>query len=129
MEGAGRAAMIYVLAFIIAPFKFILSLFKSRIGVLLVIVIVVVFIVIPSVSKPKTDTERPYNQNLPTAKAAPTLVETSSRAYYVQKYTDDGKVIILEVFYLYDQNQWVKSKTPLPIDRSVYGTVRVTKRN
>lgn len=116
----------FVAALVIIFFRWLGRIFRSRPGIAIVIILGVI-IFINSRNASSATPVAVYNENMPSVKAAPTLVQTSSRLYYVQKYTDDGKVLILQVFYAYDK-KWVKYTTPLPIDRGVYGEVTVTAR-
>jgi len=115
----------FVWALILLPIQFVGRILKSKFGIVLVVILVVIIFVVPRLSPPKQVPE--FAKNVPSIKQAPTLVQTSSRQYYVQKYVDDGKVLTLQVFYAYDKN-WQKYSTPLAIDRAVYRGVSVTKR-
>src|SRR3990172_12696971 len=111
-----------VWAIILLPFVAVAKLLKSRAGLILVVVVgVTIFLAVRPSPAPTGSAALPYNQNLPSVKVAPVAIQTSSRVYYVSKYTDDGKVLTLTLFYYYDKDRWTKTKIPLSIDRGIYG--------
>ncbi len=69
-----------------------------------------------------------YQTLAPDKTLAPTIVQTSSRVYYVADFTDDGKIITLKSFYTFDKKKWELVNTPLQLDRSVYGRIEIYRR-
>jgi len=69
-----------------------------------------------------------YQEIAPPVTAAPYVLATSSRVYYVAEYTEDGDTILLKSYYTYDAKKWQKSTTPLPIDKNTFGEYRLYER-
>ena len=118
---------------IAAPFvillRFIGKLLKNKLGLILIAVVVVVILISSQQGAKATAPVEPYNKNVPGVNQAPTIIQTTSRIYYVKDYTDDGKVLMLQNFYYYDKDRWLKNKTELPIDRAVYKEIRIAPRS
>ncbi len=69
-----------------------------------------------------------YQLTAPDKALARTIVQTNSRLYYVNDYTDNGRTVRLLAYYGYNGDDWVKSNTPLPLDRQYYGEIRIYER-
>lgn len=115
---------IKVMAF---PVRVVVTLFKHPRYLILVAVIVFAIMGIKACNTAFADNptvELPEYQ-----KSAPEdgldVIQTSSRMYYARDYTDDGKVITLNEYYTYDSDKWQKSSVPLPLDRDIYGEIKV----
>lgn len=121
------AILVLILTF---PFRLLGFLFRNKIILLIVVISVIALFGIKSFNKQNTSTvEMPnYQVAAPDIKIAPTIVETSSRSYYVVSYTDDGNRITLTDWFDYDTKKWRRHKTPLPLDRNIYGEIRITQR-
>ncbi len=111
--------------------RIIFPIFKSKVLLIGVIagIVILVGISMANGNKAKASPATPqYISVAPSVKVAPYVLATSSRSYYVTKYTDDGKVITLTDWYSYDAKKWVRSTKPFQIDRQVYGEVKWFKR-
>ena len=71
----------------------------------------------------------PYQKIAPSVQQAPYVVQTSSRAYYVTTFKDSEDVLLLINYYFYSRKNWELADIPLPLDRSIYGNLKVVKRN
>ena len=81
-------------------------------------------------SNDSQQTKTPQLQKVaPSVQQAPYVLQTSSRAYYVATYQDTENVVILTSFYYYDKKVWELSNIPLPLDRSIYGNIKIIKRS
>ena len=76
---------------------------------------------------PKVETPA-YQLTAPPVEAAPVVLRTQSRVYYVKDFTDDNRTVTLFEYYLYESDAWDFYKKPLVIDREVYGPVRFYPR-
>ena len=125
--------MTAVLALVALPFRAALWVFRHP--RLLVLVVVVLFAVMGirtcgtafGGTLTATPTE-PYQKVAPSRADAPYILATSTRMYYVTRYSDDGRVITLQDYYTYDRKKWVHQTTPLLVDRRYYGEVKIHVR-
>jgi len=124
--------MAVVLAVVTIPFRAVLWVFRHP--RLLVLAVVVVFAVMglracgaAFGTSTATPTE-PYQEVAPPREKAPYVLATSTRVYYVTRYSDDGHVITLHDYYTYDWKKWARQSSPLRIDRTYYGEVRLHVR-
>ncbi len=110
--------------------RIIFPIFRNKFLLIVVILGVVALVVMGNMGNNKASaaTNPEYLVAVPSVKAAPYVLTTSSRSYYVAKYTDDGKVVTLKDWYSYDAKKWVRSTKPFQIDRQVYGEVKMFKR-
>ena len=69
-----------------------------------------------------------YNQIAPSVSQANYVLQTSTRAYYVQSYTVKEHILTLNEYYNYDKNTWKKS-TNLIIDLNIWGKVILYDRS
>jgi hypothetical protein len=125
---------LFILAFK-APFMVLFFLFKHRILLLLLIVFIGGIVAWRSYSHSKNEpainsppTPPPYQLIAPDKKAAPYILATSSRVYYVEQYSDNKQVITLKRYFIYDRKAWVERNRPLILDRAVLGKIEVRKR-
>lgn len=79
-------------------------------------------------SNDSQDDIQAYQKIAPSVQNAPFMVQTSSRAYYVSTYLDTDDALTLTNYYFYDEKKWEKSSIPLPLDKSIYGELKVHKR-
>ena len=124
--------MVTVLALVAIPFRAVLWVLRHP--RLLVLAVVVVFAVMglrtcgaAFVTSTAAPTE-PYQEVAPPREEAPYVLATSTRVYYVTRYSDDGQVVTLHEYYTYDKKKWVGQTIPLRIDRAYYGEVRLHVR-
>lgn len=68
-----------------------------------------------------------YQDVAPDKRTCPTVVQTSSRIYYVSKYTKEAGIITLNKYYTYDK-KWTLSTIPLIMDPAIYGKVVLYER-
>ena len=116
-------------ALFVIPLKWLGAVLKNKIGLAIVIIVVVLIVINARSNAGAPSSPTPdYAKNIPTIQQAPTLVQTTTRTYYVVKYTDDGKVLMLTDYYSFNK-KWLKNKLPLIIDRAVYGRVTVSPRS
>ena len=114
------------------PVRFVTGLFKHP--KLLIVLGIVVFAVVGfsrctgpgDTSQQVTIPE--YQEKAPEVKAAPYVVQTSSRVYYVKAYDDSDGIMTLYEYYTYDKDKWQKQELDLPIDRQYYGEILVYER-
>ena len=120
---------LFILAFKL-PLQFLGYLAKNKILLILVLFLVGGFFIYNNATKDKVVAADYYIQVAPSVTQAPTLIQTTSRLYYVKSYTDDEKVITLTDWYSYDytQKKWLRNTQPFFIDRTVYGLVTVSSR-
>ena len=124
--------MAIAFAIVALPFRLVFWLFRHpKVLVLIGIIVGIIFglkacnAALPNNTKTPTVEIAKYQQIAPKPTVAPYVVATSSRIYYVTKYTDTKQILTLLEYFTYDKTQWVKSKQPLRIDRNVYGEVRI----
>ena len=70
-----------------------------------------------------------YQQIAPSSQDAPYVLQTSSRAYYVVSYNEIGDIVELTDYYYFNEKEWERAETSLPLDRRYYGNIQITKRN
>ena len=80
----------------------------------------------------ESKTEVQYYQEIaPSIQAAPYMVLTPSRAYYIATFQDDDSYLVLTNFYYYDKGKkWVNTDVPLHLDKNLqeYSNIKVLKR-
>jgi len=119
----------FIEACIVLFFRGILKLFSTKLGILIIVVFAILFYMSSQNHGTTAKVTVPvYANNAPSITQAPTEVWTESRVYYVKDFTDTGKIVTLKNYYYFDSKNWQLSKTPLPLDRTVYGELRITKR-
>ncbi len=69
-----------------------------------------------------------YIQKAPTIQQAAYAIQTTSRLYYVSHYTDDGKVVSLTDYYIFNSNKWEHQVKTLLLDREVYKFLKIYNR-
>lgn len=75
-------------------------------------------------------TEIQYYQKLaPTIQEASYYLQTESRAYYVSTFQDSETSLVLTDYYYFDKKKWELSNVPLPLDKTIYGELKLYKRN
>jgi N-acetylneuraminic acid mutarotase len=115
-----------------SPFLLLGYLFKNKILLLVLIAIAgIIFFQTTIKNKQALQVQIPvYQQQAPTYAQAPRALPTSSRLYYVSTYKDTGEVLILTQYYYYDSNKkgWQMSNTPLPLDKELYGDLKIYER-
>ena len=70
-----------------------------------------------------------YQRIAPSIQQAPRVVQTNSRVYYVATMSDDGQVLTLTNYYVYDKNEWQNVSLPLPLDRDIFGEIKIYNRS
>jgi len=68
-------------------------------------------------------------EKAPSVQDAPYYVQTSSRAYYIATFNDSEECLTLTSYYFYDHKKWESSFVPLPLDKQIYGNLKVHRRN
>jgi len=68
-------------------------------------------------------------EKAPSVQDAPYYVHTSSRAYYIATFDDSEECLTLTSYYYYDRKRWEPSSIPLPLDKQIYGNLKVHRRN
>jgi len=109
----------FILALILAPFKFLFSLLRHKGMLFIVVIVVILVVVVPRFNQSKQpvpgETQKAtYQVNHPQG----TPIATPSKVYYAVEYTDDGKIITMTKFYDYNGKKWVLLKQPLQLDRA-----------
>lgn len=72
-----------------------------------------------------------YQQaQVPPVKAAPYMLPTISRDYYVMASYEDGQYLWLTAYYEYNRKKWEYRDVPLPFDRELpeYSNLKLIKR-
>jgi len=115
------------------PIIAVMYLFRHRI-LLVALVAGVVFIFVArscggSGDETSTINVPEYQKNAPSVEKAPYVVSTRSRMYYVEEYNEEGDMVTLVKYYIYNDKKWDFSKTPLPLDRKTYGEIRIYRRS
>jgi len=124
--------MVTVLAVVTIPFRAVLWVFRHP--RLLVLAVVVVFAVMglracgAALGTSTATPTEPYQEVAPPREETPYVLATSTRVFYVTRYSDDGQVVTLHDYYTYDRKKWVRQSRPLRIDRAYYGEVRLHVR-
>ena len=59
-----------------------------------------------------------YQVIAPTYELASKVVATPSRIYYVRTFEETANTLTLLTWYDYNEQQWQKHTTPLPLDKS-----------
>jgi len=95
-------------------------LFRNKVFFILVIIAVGIFVINHNISKQASPSvEIPHYQVIaPSADLAPQVVATPSRVYYVREISLTDDTVTLLVWYDYNEQQWQKHTTPLPLDKS-----------
>ena len=63
--------------------------------------------------------EQPYNDKVPSLKAAPYWIQTPSRGYFVVEYYSNETHLVLQEYYSYDVKKWEHQTLPLFLDKSL----------
>jgi hypothetical protein len=119
---------LYILGGLIFKHKLIINKF------IIILLIVAVATLVISSRFGNSDSDNPnvkipyYQEIAPPFAQAPKVLQTNSRVYYVATCFDDGKVITLYDYYVFNKDNWQYCDKPLPIDRSVYGEVKLYNR-
>ena len=121
------AAIVYILT--VKPIHFLL---KNPITLILFIS-VIVGLVFYGNYKANTAPDEPTPAHsvesiLPDKKLAPVLIQTNSRTYYAASVTDDGRVVMISGYWVYNKDKWERGSGELPLDRDLYGVVEVRQR-
>lgn len=62
-----------------------------------------------------------YQEKAPSIQAAPYVLQTPSRAYYINKFEMQGDYLVLTDYYSYDKKKWRESDAPLYLDTTITG--------
>jgi len=118
---------------IAAPVKLVVTLLKHPRYLVLLGIGIFVFVgfnaardnFIPASASPKIPD---YQLIAPAVEKASHVVQTSSRIYYTSHFTDDGDIVLLEDYYAYNGEKWVKGTQSLPLSRKYYGEIKIYAR-
>ena len=95
-------------------------LVRNKVLLILVIVVAGVFFLTTKINNqtsPSIEVQT-YQVIAPSPDLAPKVVATSSRVYYVRELTETDTTATLLVWYSYNEQQWQKHTTPLPLDKA-----------
>jgi hypothetical protein len=96
-------------------------LLRNKVLLILLVIVAGVWFISHKIDSQNADVaETPIYQVIaPSPELAPKVVTTPSRVYYVRTLSEtDGTVTLLN-WYDYNEKQWQKHETPLPLDKSI----------
>lgn len=116
-----------ILALIYAPFKAlgnVLKIVLSNKILLIAFIVIVGFVVVKTQFMGKdddTDTTKTlpaYQLTLPPVSIAPRIVQTTTRYFPYSTFQDTSAYLTLTDYYVYTDNTWQHSTTPMPIPKA-----------
>ena len=93
---------------------------RNKVFLVLVIIAAGIFFLSAKINseKPPTFELATYQVIAPAYELAPKVVATASRIYYVRTFEETANTLALLTWYDYNETQWQKHTTPLPLDKS-----------
>ena len=93
---------------------------RNKVFLVLVIIAAGIFFLSAKINneKPSTLELASYQVIAPSYDLASKVVATPSRIYYVRTFEETGNTLTLLTWYDYNEQQWQKHTTPLPLDKS-----------
>ena len=120
---------------IIAAYLVLMLLFKHKLALSKFTIILLVICIGTLVISNKLEKNKPVSQQIPSYQQiapdiskAPYAIATTSRVYYAQNVGDNGKTVTLINFYTYDKKGWQLTQASLPLNRDLYGDIKIYKR-